>query len=100
MVLHRTIGEGLGEVGLVDVVVVEHPDENGEIIVAVCLMYELLCRVEEDPSFLTDQGSAGENVLRSILDTKQATMLIAGEGPKEPGPCQRRAEGESPGSQE
>lgn len=37
MVFHSAVSKGFGEVGLVDVVVVERPNEDGEIIVAVCL---------------------------------------------------------------
>lgn len=41
MVLHGAVRKGLGEVGLMNVVVVEHANEDWEIIVAVCLMDEL-----------------------------------------------------------
>lgn len=41
MVFHRAVRKGLGEVGLVNVVVVEHANEDWEIIVAVCLMDEV-----------------------------------------------------------
>lgn len=41
MPFHGAVGKSLGEVGFMDMIMVEQPDEDGQVIVAICRVYEL-----------------------------------------------------------
>lgn len=95
MTFHGAVGKGLGEVGFMDVIMIEQPDEDGQVIVAICREYQLLW-FPSRMGLHTDQRSVRQDVLHSVVDAEHASM--AAVRPEEPGPRHESAEDQRPAS--
>lgn len=95
MATQSAISKGLGKIGLVDVVVIELPDENGEVIVTVYsgCQGSIFFGIPRSP-YLTDQRSPGQNVVYSVFNTEHARVVTT--RPKEPAAGQQGAKDQAP----